>query len=91
MAAEDFAWYLEHVPGCFLRIGAREDGGDPIPAHSSRFYAADEAIFTGAAVLAETARVASAALAAHRPRARKDVGKAPRQKRKPRGPAGGIR
>jgi len=63
MAAEDFAWYLEHVPGCFLRVGAREDGGAPIAAHSPRFYAAEEAIFTGAAVLAETARVAAAALA----------------------------
>lgn len=63
MAAEDFAWYLEQVPGCFLRVGAREDGGAPIAAHSPRFYAADEAIFAGAAVLAETARVASAALA----------------------------
>jgi len=51
------------VPGCFLRVGAREDGGAPIAAHSPRFYAAEEAIFTGAAVLAETARVAAAALA----------------------------
>jgi len=63
MAAEDFAWYLERVPGCFLRIGAREEGGAPIPSHSPRFYAADDAIVIGAAVLAETARVASAALA----------------------------
>ncbi len=69
MAAEDFAWYLEHVPGCFLRVGAREDGGAPIAAHSPRFYAAEDAIFVGAAVLAETARVASAALASrsHKP------------------------
>ncbi len=63
MAAEDFAWYLEHVPGCFVRVGACEEGGAPIAAHSPRFYAADDAIFVGAAVLAETARVASAALA----------------------------
>lgn len=63
MAAEDFAWYLEHVPGCFLRVGAREEGGAPIPAHSPRFYAAEDAIFVGAVALAETARVASAALA----------------------------
>ena len=83
MAAEDFAWYLEHVPGCFLRIGAREEGGDPIPAHSPRFYAADEAIFTGAAVLAETARVASAALAAQPAAGQKYGGKAVDQKRKP--------
>jgi hippurate hydrolase len=66
MAAEDFAWYLEHMPGCFLRVGAREEGGASIAAHSPRFYAAEDAIFVGAAVLAETARVASAALAARR-------------------------
>jgi hippurate hydrolase len=82
MAAEDFAWYLEHVPGCFLRIGAREEGGDPIPAHSPRFYAADEAIFVGAAVLAETARVASAALAARHRSARRPRAKTTRPKRR---------
>ena len=59
MAGEDFASYLERIPGCFLRVGAREPGGDPIPAHSSRFYPAEESIFVGAAVLAEAARVAS--------------------------------
>ena len=63
MGGEDFAYYLEKLPGCFLRIGAREPGGDVIPAHTPRFYAADNSIFVGAAVLAETARVASAALA----------------------------
>lgn len=62
LAAEDFACYLEQMPGCFLRIGAREDGGASIPAHSPRFYAAQESIFVGAAVLAETARIASAEL-----------------------------
>jgi amidohydrolase len=62
LAAEDFACYLEQMPGCFLRIGAREEGGVAIPAHSPKFYAAPESIFVGAAVLAETARVAAAAL-----------------------------
>ena len=62
MAGEDFAFYLEKMPGCFLRIGAREHGGETTPAHSSRFYPAEESIFIGAAVLAETARVASEAL-----------------------------
>lgn len=64
MGGEDFAYYMERIPGCFLRIGAREDGAEPIAAHSSRFYAAEESLFVGAAVLAETARVASTALAA---------------------------
>ena len=64
MGGEDFAYYLEKVPGCVIRIGARENGGEPIPAHSPRFYAADDAIFVGAAVLAETARVAGERLKA---------------------------
>jgi hippurate hydrolase len=48
------------MPGCFLRIGAREPGGTPIPAHSPRFYPAEDSIFVGAAVLAECARVSTA-------------------------------
>jgi amidohydrolase len=59
LAAEDFAYYLERIPGCFLRIGAREPGGDMIPAHSPRFHAAEESIAVGSAVLAECARVAA--------------------------------
>ena len=64
LAGEDFAHYMERIPGCFLRIGAREPGGVAIPAHAPKFYAAEESIFVGAAVLAESARVASEALAA---------------------------
>ena len=66
LAGEDFAHYLERIPGCFLRIGAREAGGAPIPAHAPKFYAAEESIFVGAAVLAEAARVASEALSVER-------------------------
>jgi hippurate hydrolase len=62
MGGEDFAFYLERIPGCFMRIGAREEGGERTAAHSPRFTAAEESIFVGAAVLAESARVASAAL-----------------------------
>lgn len=64
MGGEDFACYMEQIPGAFLRIGAREPGGEPTPAHTPRFYAADGCLLVGAAVLAETARIASAALAA---------------------------
>jgi hippurate hydrolase len=59
MGGEDFGFYLERMPGCFLRIGAREPGGAWLPAHSPRFQAAEASIFVGAAVLAETARRAS--------------------------------
>lgn len=62
MGGEDFAYYLERIPGCFLRVGAREKGGKPISAHSPHFFASAESIFIGAAVLAETARIASASL-----------------------------
>jgi hippurate hydrolase len=58
MGGEDFACYLERFGGCFLRIGAREAGGEPAPAHSPGFVAAEESIFIGAAVLAECAREA---------------------------------
>jgi len=62
MGGEDFAFYLERMPGCFMRVGAREVGGERLPAHSPRFTAAEESIFVGAAVLAESARVASRAI-----------------------------
>ena len=59
LGGEDFAYYLERMNGCFLRIGAREAGGPMIAAHSPRFVPAEESIFCGAAVLAECARRAS--------------------------------
>lgn len=59
LAGEDFAYYMERMPGCFLRVGAREPGGAVIPAHSPRFFADEGSIFVGAAVLAECARVAA--------------------------------
>jgi len=62
LAAEDFSNYLERIPGCFLRIGARESGGPVIPAHSPAFFPAEDSLFVGAAVLAECARVASRSL-----------------------------
>ncbi|HEV7702796.1 MAG TPA: M20 family metallopeptidase, partial [Gemmatimonadaceae bacterium] len=63
MGGEDFAVYMETIPGCFLRIGAREPGGRVIGAHSPEYYAAEGALFIGAAVLAEAARIASAEFA----------------------------
>ena len=62
MGGEDFAFYMERMPGCFLRIGARGPGEEPTAAHSPRFDVAEGAIFVGAAVLAACARVASRAL-----------------------------
>jgi len=63
MAGEDFACYLEQLPGSFLRIGGRHADAPVVGAHSPRFLPADEAVSVGAAVLARVARVASEALA----------------------------
>lgn len=63
MAGEDFAHYMERLPGCFMRVGARLPGEPVIPAHTPQFHASEASLFVGAAVLAETARVASKALA----------------------------
>lgn len=59
LAGEDFAVYLEEVPGCFLRIGARRRGDPVVSAHAPRFLPRDEAVVVGAALLAECAREAS--------------------------------
>jgi hippurate hydrolase len=58
MGGEDFAYYLEKMPGCFLRIGAREPGGEHRAVHTPRFYPAEDSLFIGAAVLARCAREA---------------------------------
>jgi len=44
MTAEDFAFYLDRVPGCMFRLGI---GRDAAPLHSSSFSFADEAIESG--------------------------------------------
>jgi amidohydrolase len=64
LAGEDFACYLERIPGAFLRIGARQPDSQWWPAHSPRFLPAEESLFVGAAVLANCARRAAASLAA---------------------------
>ncbi|MBC7841306.1 MAG: M20/M25/M40 family metallo-hydrolase [Gemmatimonadaceae bacterium] len=61
MGGEDFAFYMERIPGCFLRIGARLPGEEPTAAHSPRFDVAEGAILVGASVLAQCARIASRA------------------------------
>ncbi|MDH3496230.1 MAG: M20 family metallopeptidase [Gemmatimonadota bacterium] len=62
LGGEDFAFYLERLPGCFIRIGAHEPGTERTMAHTPRFLPDERAILIGAAVLAETARRAAAEL-----------------------------
>jgi hippurate hydrolase len=52
-ASEDFARFLEHVPGCFVFLG---NGTDSLPLHNAAFDFNDEALGCGARFHVEVAR-----------------------------------
>jgi metal-dependent amidase/aminoacylase/carboxypeptidase family protein len=54
LAGEDFAWYLEEVPGSMARIGVRIPGTD-LDLHAGMFDVDERAIPVGVRVLAQTA------------------------------------
>ncbi len=57
LGGEDFAFYLQKVPGCFVRFGAVKKGLENIPAHSPKFDFDERVLSIGARFLAEVARV----------------------------------
>ena len=57
MGGEDFSFYLQKIPGCFVRIGAQKEGLEGIPAHSSHFDFDEKALAVGAAFMAEVAKL----------------------------------
>lgn len=54
MGGEDFAFYLAHVPGAFIRIGARK-GGKVRTLHSNRFDLDEKVLPLGSELLARCA------------------------------------
>jgi metal-dependent amidase/aminoacylase/carboxypeptidase family protein len=52
MGGEDFAAYLDHAPGCLLRLGVARPGQAAPPLHSSRFDIDERALVLGARILA---------------------------------------
>lgn len=58
MGAEDFSFFLQRVPGAYVRIGARPFGGVPRPTHSPQFDLDERCIAVGAAYFDEVARLA---------------------------------
>jgi hippurate hydrolase len=58
MGGEDFSYYLEKVPGCYVRFGAQVPGRESFPAHSSKFDFDEAALAVGAAYFHTLARVA---------------------------------
>jgi hippurate hydrolase len=55
MGGEDFAFYLEHAPGCYVRFGARRSNPQAGPAHSSRFDIDESVLAVGARYYFEVA------------------------------------
>ena len=64
MGGEDFACYLDHAPGAYVRFGAVSEGRGGHPAHSSRFDFDERALVTGAAYFDRVAREAARRLLA---------------------------
>ncbi len=53
MAAEDFAFYTQQMPGCFYRLGVRnEAAGITSPVHTSTFNIDESALETGMGLMA---------------------------------------
>ncbi len=57
MGGEDFAYYLQKVPGGYIRFGAQVPGREGFPAHSSRFDFDEQGLATGAAWFAKIAHL----------------------------------
>jgi amidohydrolase len=60
LGGEDFAWYLESVPGALGRLGTRTPGGATYELHQGSLRVDENAVAVGAKVLATTALLALA-------------------------------
>ncbi len=58
LGGEDFAFYLQEIPGALVRFGAARPPGQAGPAHSSRFDFDEDVLPLGARWLATVARQA---------------------------------
>lgn len=47
MGGEDFAYYLEHIPGALLRLGTGEPGKEPTGLHTPNFDVQEEVMRVG--------------------------------------------
>ncbi len=63
LGGEDFAWYLESIPGSLFRLGTRPPGsGDDIDIHQPMFDVDERAIAIGVKMMAATALTAIGSL-----------------------------
>jgi amidohydrolase len=60
LGGEDFAWYLDHVPGALARLGVRSPGSRaPMDLHQSGFDVDERCIAVGVQLLAGLAMAAN--------------------------------
>lgn len=55
LGGEDFAWYLQHVPGAMARLGTRTPGGQTYDLHQGSLRVDERAVDVGAKLLAGVA------------------------------------
>jgi len=55
MGGEDFAWYLQEIPGAMARLGTRTAGGETFDLHQGDLVVDERAVVSGAQLLAATA------------------------------------
>ena len=58
LGGEDFAWYLQEVPGAMARLGTRTPGGATYDLHQGDLIVDEEAVIGAATLLAVTATTA---------------------------------
>ena len=62
MGGEDFSYYLQTIPGCYVRLGMRAPGRESFPAHSSKFDFDEAVLPIGARYFYEVAKLAGKTL-----------------------------
>jgi hippurate hydrolase len=68
MGAEDFSYYMENIPGAYVRFGSQVPGKEGFPAHSSKFDFDEEALAVGAVYYQAIAKIAGQRLSEQTPR-----------------------
>jgi len=58
LGGEDFAWFLESVPGSLFRLGTRRPGGEDFDIHQPSFNVDERCVAVGVKVMAATAMTA---------------------------------
>jgi len=54
LGGEDFAWYVQEVPGAMARLGTRTPGGETYDLHQGDLVVDERAVLAGAQLLAAT-------------------------------------